>query len=1243
VRLPRNNAWVFLLLVSSAAGAQEYSLRTYGNTEGLADLAVRQIYQDHIGFLWVSTEDGIYRFDGERFQAFGVSRGVPANSAVAFGEAPDGSLLAGGDIGLYRLRDNRFQAVPGPFKSVNWAQGIRSGNNGRTYIGTDAGLAEITIEPGTRDRLNIRMLPRPPAASGPGAWGVLADGNTLWYGCGMELCHIHDGTTTVIGRESGLPARQVTSILKDGEGSLWVRVRYEGVFVRPAGHARFEKPHLPIPESSTIGVPSLDRDGHILLPTPEGLLIQEPKGWKVLDAAHGLHGIVYAALEDGHHSLWIGTAGRGMVQWRGYGEWDSYSETSGLANDIIYEIARRSGTIWLGTEGGLLRGQFGSSGIGWSQVPALAGLGTHTVQFAPAPSDTVLSDTLWIGTETRGVANLDTRTGRLTWINKAQGLTAQSVYTLRFDREKRLWVGTETGLFLSNPPYRTFDRVRDVPASRIWDIAQTTDGTIWAGGLDGLFALSNGKWLRFDRSSGLSNQEVLSLGAAPDGALWIGYHFGGGIDRARLHSTNLTIEKGVQRPGNEGLVYFFGFDTLGQLWIGTEHGVNVLNGSHWRNYDADDGLAWNDCNLHSFAADPDGTIWIGTSAGLSRFKPQPRSGPQAGLHVVFTRLKMGRVDVFGKTRTSPKADSLIATFAAPNASRSEGVVYRYRLTDRAGWSETTQPTLQFAKLAPGSYRLEVQARETDGPWSSDTAQFAFSIPYPWYESWWFLSICVLVPTGLGWLVVRVRMARLEHEKREFEKLKAAHEEIRNLAYYDPLTALPNRRHLLHRLNNSLELASADALCALLFIDLDNFKNINDTLGHKAGDRMLMEAARQLTTCLRENGTAGRWGGDEFIVFIDDLNGGTEKAAAHVESQAMRILSALSQPHHLGGREYLTACSIGITIFGKDSPTADVVLQQAELAMYQAKNAGRNTIRFFAPELQSAMNERAALEADLRLAIKSDQFVLFFQPLISHGLPIGAEALIRWQHPVRGLLQPIEFIPFAEQSGLILSIGDWVLESACRRLASWAAAPLTAELTLSINVSARQFAQPDFADHVISALDRTGARPEHLKIELTETSVVENADDVISKMMQLRECGLRFSLDDFGTGYSSLRYLQRLPIDELKIDRSFVTDIQNNPVSAAIAQATISLARAKEVAVLAEGVETDGQRRFLEQQGCFDFQGFLFSRPLPLDVFHRYLLGFPAILPRQDRRTRTIAGGDPSPFHEPFNESSLLKS
>jgi ligand-binding sensor domain-containing protein len=436
-------ALAFLLLVSIAAGAQEDSLRSYGNNDGLANLAVRQLYKDHLGFLWVSTENGIYRFDGDRFQAFDTSHGVPENSAVSSGEAPDGSLLIGGEIGLYRLRDNRFKAVPAPFKTISWAQGIRSGNSGRTYLGTDAGLAELTVQPGTRDRFAIRILPRPPGTSGPQAWGVLVDGDTLWYGCGLELCQIQDGTATVIGRAGGLPARQVTSILKDSQGPLWVRVRYEGLFVRSAGRARFEKPRLPIPGGGTVGVPSVDRDGHILLPSPEGLLVQEQNGWKMIDPSHGLRGVVYAALDDRQHSLWIGTAGRGIVQWRGYGEWEGYSAASGLPNDIVYEISRQPEAIWIGTEGGLLRGQFGSSGTRWSQVKGLAGFAAHAVQFAPDDSGV-----MWIGTEARGVARLETRTGRLTWIGKAQGLTGVSAYTLRFDRQKRLWVGDRHGTLL---------------------------------------------------------------------------------------------------------------------------------------------------------------------------------------------------------------------------------------------------------------------------------------------------------------------------------------------------------------------------------------------------------------------------------------------------------------------------------------------------------------------------------------------------------------------------------------------------------------------------------------------------------------------------------------------------------------------------------------------------------------------------------------------------------------------------
>ena len=444
--------------------------------------------------------------------------------------------------------------------------------------------------------------------------------------------------------------------------------------------------------------------------------------------------------------------------------------------------------------------------------------------------------------------------------------------------------------------------------------------------------------------------------------------------------------------------------------------------------------------------------------------------------------------------------------------------------------------------------------------------------------------------------------------RDITEAKAAEERIRDLAFYDPLTHLPNRRLLMERLRQSLAAGSRTTRKrAILFVDLDNFKILNDTLGHKTGDLMLQEVAVRLAACVRESDTVARLGGDEFVVMLDDLSDVPEEAAAQAELVGEKILAAVAQPFWLSGRECLSTSSIGITVFGDKRECTDEVLQQADIAMYQAKAAGRNTMRFFAPALQAAVNARAALEEDIRQAIKSSQFELFYQPqLDSIGL-IGAEALVRWNHPRRGLLLPGEFIPLSEETGLILPLGDWVLENACAQVAAWAGCADTARISIAVNISARQFRQPGFVDKVLAALDRTGANPQNIKLELTESMLVENIEDVIAKMTVLKSHGLKFSLDDFGTGYSSLAYLKRLPLDQLKIDSSFVRDILLDVGSRAIAQSVISLGRALGLAVIAECVETDEQRALLSRIGCHAFQGFLFSRPIPLEAFERQWL------------------------------------
>lgn len=440
-----------------------------------------------------------------------------------------------------------------------------------------------------------------------------------------------------------------------------------------------------------------------------------------------------------------------------------------------------------------------------------------------------------------------------------------------------------------------------------------------------------------------------------------------------------------------------------------------------------------------------------------------------------------------------------------------------------------------------------------------------------------------------------------------QRARAARE-IEHLAFYDPLTQLPNRRLVLDRLQQAFAASARSGLQgALLCLDLDHFKTLNDTLGHDMGDQLLQKVAQRLVSCVREGDTVARLGGDEFLVLLQDLDAQPTIAAEQVQGVSEKILAALNQPYDLGSRQVHSTTSVGAVLFNGQGQTVEDVVKHADLAMYAAKAAGRNAIRFFDPDMQAAVTARAQMENDLRAALAAEEFLLHYQVQIGCGQhPIGAEALIRWNHPQRGMVPPCEFIPLAEETGLILPVGGWVLETACTQLRRWQDDPALRGLQLSVNVSARQFQQPDFVEQVRAILLKTGARPERLKLELTESLPLENVDDTISKMRALRSLGLRFSLDDFGTGQSSLSYLTRLPLDQLKIDQSFVHNIGVQATDALIVQTIIGMAQSLGIDVIAEGVETDAQRAFLERHGCKLWQGYLFSRPVPIKEFEEYL-------------------------------------
>lgn len=439
--------------------------------------------------------------------------------------------------------------------------------------------------------------------------------------------------------------------------------------------------------------------------------------------------------------------------------------------------------------------------------------------------------------------------------------------------------------------------------------------------------------------------------------------------------------------------------------------------------------------------------------------------------------------------------------------------------------------------------------------------------------------------------------------------KAASVEINNLAFYDPLTELPNRRLLLDRLNQAL-VASARSgkRGALLFMDLDHFKSLNDTLGHDYGDLLLQQVAERLKANVREGDTVSRLGGDEFVILLEDLSEEQIEAGAYTEDVAEKILLALNEPYQLHKHKYNSTPSIGATLFNGREREFEELLKQADIAMYQSKTEGRNTFRFFDPKMQEAIAARVDMQQELRKAIKQNQFELHYQIQVgADGKAIGAEALIRWQHPERGMISPFDFIPLAEESGLILPIGQWVLETACAQLKLWEQNELTQHLTLSINVSAKQFRQVDFVEKVQKGFNDSAIDPTKLKLELTESILVDNVKEIVATINALKALGIKFSLDDFGTGYSSLQYLKQLPLDQLKIDQSFVRDLVDDDSDKAIVLTVITMAKSLGLNVIAEGVETEAQRQFLLENGCENYQGYLFSKPVPVKMFEALLV------------------------------------
>lgn len=476
------------------------------------------------------------------------------------------------------------------------------------------------------------------------------------------------------------------------------------------------------------------------------------------------------------------------------------------------------------------------------------------------------------------------------------------------------------------------------------------------------------------------------------------------------------------------------------------------------------------------------------------------------------------------------------------------------------------------------------------PW-----QLEYRLCLPDGEVRWLLGHGLPEPDGEGGVLMSGFVTDVSERKR-------AERQIEQLAFYDALTGLPNRRLLIERLQQALLGAARHGnYSAVLFIDLDNFKDLNDSMGHDVGDMLLVQVAQRLLGSVRDTDTVSRLGGDEFVLLVGDLGDDAVSATTQVEQIGHKILSRLNLVYDLNKLEHHSTPSMGVALLSAEVKSVEELLKQADMAMYQSKAAGRNTMRFFDPAMQALVAKRTVLDHDLRMALRHKEFLLYYQPVVDDTADlVGFEALVRWQHPRRGLLTPGEFIAQAEQTGLIVPLGQWILREACDQLKRWASKPETAALTMAVNVSSRQFRHPDFVTQVLKIVHSTGVDSRLLKLEITESLLVTDMPDVVEKMNALRVEQLVFSLDDFGTGYSSLTYLKQLPLSQLKIDQSFVRDMLTDSSDATIAVTVLGLGNSLNLQVVAEGVEERGQWQFLQRHGCKLFQGFLFGKPAPIE-------------------------------------------
>ncbi len=771
-------AAVAVVCLAAPAWAQRYNFKFYGEEEGLQNLAVQAVAQDGAGFLWVGTQNGLYRYDGNRFAAFTKADGLPGTRIEALHEAADGTLWVNTDEGLARRTRDRFEAVRSDLAAgVIGREGIASDRAGQIYLATLRGLVI-----GVPSANGWRFSRKTRSSGGPAeVMSVYTDASSVvWAGCGASLCRFDAAADQLrdVGAELGLPADRWDAILGDLDGNLWVRSA-SALYRRRAGARRFEAIQG-LPESrNTFPTLALDPSGRLLVPTYRGLARQTESGWELIDSEQGLtSNDLSVVTQDREGSIWVGLLGSGLARWLGYNEWEGWGSHEGLSRESVWSIARDArGRVWVGTQFGLNYADESTGKRVWKPAPVA---GIEMVRALAANPD----GSLWIGGEPGGLRQLNPRTGQSRSFPELNGPefggASMGVRSAMVDHAGRVWVASAAGLFRSEGPVpfgaaAKFERQVPAGTSRQESFFQTIEdrqGSIWAAGDFGLARLDGGEWVRFTKRDGLASDMVAHLAKDPDGSVWVGYRDARGVSRlafprGRLQVANFNSLSGLRSDK----ILFLGFDSRGRLWAGTDHGADVYDHTEWKHYGRSDGLIWDDLNTNAFFADANGSVWIGTSRGLSRFQPSPVPSPNVPPPVVMTSVKLGSrmVDPAAAIEAPFQENSLQVHFAALTFVQESAVLFRYRLGNPSReWVETTERELNYPKLQPGRYELEVEARNAQGTWSVEPARLRFQIHDPWWLTWWFRVAAGLAMLGIGWLLWKRRTYRLEDERLRLE-------------------------------------------------------------------------------------------------------------------------------------------------------------------------------------------------------------------------------------------------------------------------------------------------------------------------------------------------------------------------------------------------------------------------------------------------------------------------------------------